>query len=67
MKFLIILFITILLSFQLLAQKRHPNYSGGHHTNSHGGIYRGSINSHHKGGHYVNSKTSNTYGRHKKR
>ncbi len=44
---------------------RHPYYGGGHHTSSHGGHYSGGHGSSHKGGHYRNSRTYNTYGRHK--
>jgi hypothetical protein len=42
-----------------------PLYGGGHHTKSHGGTYRGSINGHHKKGHYQNWRTGNSYGVHK--
>lgn len=48
-------------------QTKHPNYGGGHHTKSHGGRYVGGSGAHHKGGHYVNPRTSNTYGRHKRK
>jgi hypothetical protein len=51
--------------FFCFAGKSHPYYGGGHHTTSHGGHYTGSTNSHHRGGHYVNASTNNTYGRHK--
>ena len=42
-------------------------YSGQTHTNSHGGYYPGSTNSHHKNGTYVNPSSNNNYGIHKKR
>src|SRR5207302_8158600 len=42
-----------------------PYYGGGHHTKSHGGKYQGSVNSHHKRGHYNNPRTDNRYGKHK--
>jgi hypothetical protein len=43
-----------------------PYYGGGHHTSSHGGHFTGSHSgSSHKGGHYVNARTGNHYGRHK--
>lgn len=42
-----------------------PVYSGQSHTNSHGGSYPGSTNSHHKNGTYVNPSSSNNYGIHK--
>jgi hypothetical protein len=52
----------------LFAQTRHPYYGGGKHTTSHGGTYAGSTKgSSHKGGHYVNSKTYDTYGKHKRK
>jgi len=44
-----------------------PYYGGGHHTSSHGGSYPGSVNSHHKNGHYQNPKSHNRYGVHKVR
>ncbi len=44
-----------------------PVYSGQTHTTSHGGTYPGSTNSHHKNGTYVNPKSNNNYGIHKKR
>ncbi|MEO8761709.1 MAG: hypothetical protein ABI388_09735 [Bacteroidia bacterium] len=57
----------ISLCFSQAAPKSHPNYGGGKHTESHGGTYKGaSSGSSHKGGKYKNSKTNNTYGRHKK-
>jgi hypothetical protein len=58
----------LLLSFNLsFAGTSHPHYGGGHHTTSHGGHYSGgSSGSSHKGGHYTNTKTNNTYGTHKK-
>lgn len=41
-------------------------YGGGKHTVSHGGTYVGGTGgSSHKGGHYVNPRTNNHYGRHK--
>ncbi len=43
-----------------------PYYGGGHHTASHNGHYQGETNSTtHKGGHYTNPRTGNSYGRHK--
>ncbi len=44
-----------------------PIYSGSEHTESHGGTYQGSTNSHHKNGTYTNVNTNNTYGVHKKK
>jgi hypothetical protein len=44
-----------------------PYYGGGHHTESHGGKYRGSTNGHHKNGHYQNWRTGNSYGVHQAR
>ncbi|NDA63131.1 MAG: hypothetical protein EBX50_13990 [Chitinophagia bacterium] len=44
-----------------------PIYSGQTHTTSHGGSYPGSVNSHHKGGHYINPTSNNNYGIHKKK
>jgi len=44
-----------------------PVYSGQTHTTSHGGTYLGESNSKtHKGGTYVNSRSGNHYGIHKK-
>ena len=43
-----------------------PHYSGSHHTVSHGGRYFAGRGSAHKGGHYVNPRTANHYGRHKR-
>jgi hypothetical protein len=41
------------------------SYGGGHHTVSHGGTYVGSSGgSSHRGGHYSNPATGNTYGTH---
>lgn len=46
-----------------------PAYSGSRHTDSHGGIYVGATNSHHKDGKYLNPNSnpigSNVYGTHK--
>lgn len=42
-----------------------PVYPGQTHTESHGGSYVGSTNSHHKNGIYVNPKSNNSYGIHK--
>ena len=42
-----------------------PIYSGQTHTTSHGGAYPGSVNSHHKGGHYLSPAYSKNYGIHK--
>ncbi|MDQ2835299.1 MAG: hypothetical protein M3Y50_16460, partial [Acidobacteriota bacterium] len=43
-----------------------PFYGAGKHTDSHGGAYPGSVNSHHKDGHYQNPVNgTRTYGRHK--
>lgn len=42
-----------------------PYYGGGHHSQSHGGQYRGGSGSSHKRGHYSNPKTNNRYGKHK--
>jgi hypothetical protein len=68
MKQVLFILATLLFSTICFSQKKsHPYYGGGHHTTSHGGSYPGSINSHHKGGHYVNPNTNNTYGRHKRR
>ncbi len=44
-----------------------PYYGGGHHTKSHGGKYPGSMNAHHKNGHYQNWRTGNSYGVHQAR
>ncbi len=42
-----------------------PYYGGGKHTVSHGGSYPGSVNSHHRNGHYQSPVTgTRTYGRH---
>lgn len=46
--------------------RSHPNYGGGHHTTSHGGRYPGGHGSSHRDGTYHNSRTNNTYGRHRK-
>lgn len=54
----------ILISNQASAQKR---YSGSKHTSSHGGRYSSGKGSSHKGGTYKNVRTSNRYGRHKKK
>ena len=43
----------------------HPYHGGGHHTGRHGGRYAGGMGSSHRGGHYINAKTGNHYGRHK--
>jgi hypothetical protein len=41
------------------------SYGGGHHTTSHGGTYAGgSGGSSHRGGHYSNPATGNSYGTH---
>ncbi|MGV7214847.1 hypothetical protein [Bradyrhizobium sp. UFLA05-112] len=40
------------------------SYGGGHHTSSHGGRFLGGSGSSHRGGTYVNSRTSNRYGTH---
>jgi hypothetical protein len=40
-------------------------YGGGHHTYSHGGYYGGGVGSSHRGGHYINPRTGNRYGRHR--
>lgn len=61
----------ILLFFSLVTvlafgQSRHPYYGGGYHRTSHGGNYLGGSGSSHRGGHYINWRTSNTYGRHRK-
>ena len=66
MKNIIIFFIFTLITLLSFGQKRHPNYGGGRHTQSHGGYYSGGTGSHHRGGHYINPRTLNTYGRHKK-
>lgn len=42
-----------------------PIYDGQTHTESHGGSYPGSINSHHKDGHYLSPNYNNVYGIHK--
>lgn len=44
-----------------------PVYSGQTHTVSHGGSYPGSVNSHHKNGHYLSPKFTRVYGIHKTR
>lgn len=41
------------------------SYGGGHHTSSHGGTYKGGQGSSHRGGEYKNTRTSNSYGKHK--
>jgi len=65
MKHLIIILIAMIMTSNLFAQRgRRPYYGGGHHTASHGGSYPGSVNSHHKGGHYVNPSSDNRYGIH---
>lgn len=56
--------LSILIAF---SQTRHPNYGGGHHTESHGGHYSGGSGSSHRGGTYNNSRTYNTYGTHRSR
>ncbi len=40
-------------------------YGGSHHTESHGGTYRGGSGSSHKGGHYTSPTGSHSYGRHR--
>lgn len=42
-----------------------PIYDGQQHTYSHDGSYPESVNSHHKGGHYINPRSNNNYGIHK--
>ena len=42
-----------------------PVYDGQTHTESHGGSYPGSINSHHKNGHYLSPTYKHVYGIHK--
>ncbi|MEO9257902.1 MAG: hypothetical protein ABI207_05945 [Crocinitomicaceae bacterium] len=42
-----------------------PVYSGQTHTVSHGGSYPGSVNSHHKNGHYLSPTNNHVYGIHK--
>jgi hypothetical protein len=67
-KFLGIALLFLLLGLPAFAQKpSHTGLSsgGGHHTTSHGGKYRGSTNSHHKGSHYPDLRTGNKYGHHK--
>lgn len=39
-------------------------YSGSHHSESHGGRYSGGHGSSHRGGSYRNARTSNHYGKH---
>ncbi|MFL9484872.1 hypothetical protein ACI6Q2_18960 [Chitinophagaceae bacterium LWZ2-11] len=48
-----------------LAQRK--NYEGRKHTTSHGGAYSGGRGTSHKGGHYKNTATHNTYGKHKRK
>ena len=67
MKKLMLLAVTMLITAMSFGQTRHSYYGGGHHTKNHGGYYVGSMNAHHKSGHYRNYKTANTYGRHKRR
>ncbi len=42
-----------------------PVYDGQTHTESHGGTYPGSVNSHHKDGHYLSPTYNHVYGIHK--
>jgi hypothetical protein len=65
-KLIAVVFGGMILSAVCIGQTRHPNYGGGHHTHSHGGHYSSGSGSSHRGGHYRNSKSANTYGRHKK-
>lgn len=67
MKKLMLFTVTMFITGMSFGQTRHPYYGGGHHTKSHEGYYAGSTNAHHKGWQYRNSKTVNTYGRHKRR
>ena len=67
MKKLLVVLFSMLITAISFGQTRHPYYGGGHHTKSHGGYYAGITNSHHRGGHYRNDRTVNTYGRHKRR
>ncbi|HEV8083905.1 MAG TPA: hypothetical protein VGP55_11910 [Chitinophagaceae bacterium] len=60
----ILIFLFCFISFICSAQRK--NYGGGHHTESHGGTFKGSVGSSHKGGHYKFSSTGNHYGRHRK-
>ena len=41
------------------------SYGGGAHTSSHGGTYKGGQGSSHRGGDYKNTRTGNSYGKHK--
>jgi len=63
-KILILLVMLVFLNSSFAQKGRRPNYGGGKHTTSHGGSYPGSVNSHHKGGHYSNPSSSNRYGTH---
>jgi len=55
----------------LLARGHHSgsssrvHYSGSHHSGSHGGHYSSGHGSSHRGGSYRNTRTSNSYGKHK--
>ena len=65
MKIKILLLLIFFFTSLAFSQTKRPYYGGDKHTNSHGGRYEGGSGSSHKGGHYVNPKTSNTYGKHK--
>lgn len=65
MKQILSLFFALFLFSAVFAQKgSRPYYGGGRHTSSHGGSYPGSVNAHHKGGHYKNYSSGNRYGIH---
>lgn len=65
MKKIVTFFLAIIFFTNAFAQKStRPYYGGGYHSTSHGGNYPGSVNSHHKGGHYQNYSSNNRYGIH---
>lgn len=63
MKNIIIAFTAILMLTG--AADARTQYSGKHHSASHGGHYRGGQGSSHSGGRYRHVATSNRYGRHR--
>jgi hypothetical protein len=69
---LFLLFLTLLLGSFAFGSSSHRSRSGpycgdGHYTSSRGVHYDGGQGSSHKGGYYQHPKTSDQYGRHKKR
>ena len=56
---------TIMRTRQSQSRTVRPVYDGQTHTVSHGGSYPGSVNSHHKSGHYLSPSSTHVYGIHK--